>query len=196
MDKVEEFTPTVYGVGYLGVGKHQTQLNGVRSKIYYAWNNILERCYSKRLQIRKSTYIGTTIYKEWECFQTFAKWYQENYIEDFQLDKDILVKGNKVYGPETCCFVPREINNLFTNRKAERGNLPLGVGEFNGKYRASLSVAGVSTYLGTFKNPKEAFQRYKTAKEFHIKVIAEKWKSIIAQNVYQTLVNYEVEITD
>ena len=43
---------------------------------------------------------------------------------DIVLDKDILVKGNKKYSEDTCCFVPVELNNLFTLNKAKRGELP------------------------------------------------------------------------
>ena len=48
-------------------------------------------------------------------------------MEGWQLDKDILIKGNKIYSPDTCCFVPSEINNLFVGCNKSRGSLPIGV---------------------------------------------------------------------
>ena len=194
--EVNKNNPTVYGVGYLGTGIYKTVVNGKRSKVYYAWNNVLERCYSKKLHLRKPTYIGTVICESWECFQKFAQWYENNYIEGFQLDKDILQKGNKIYSPETCCFVPREINNLFTNRSLKRGDFPIGVTKFSNRYRANLTIDGTSLYLGTFDTPEEAFQAYKIAKESHIKEVADKWKPFIKPRVYNTMYNYKVEITD
>lgn len=54
-------------------------------------------------------------------FQEFAEWCQSEYgymnVEQngrfWQLDKDILVSGNMVYSPDTCCFVPNRINSVF-----------------------------------------------------------------------------------
>ena len=188
--------PTVYGLGYLGIGKYKSQCNGKKSKIYCAWNNILERCYSKKLQLRKPTYIGCSIVKEWCNFQNFAKWYEENNINEFQLDKDILKKGNKVYSPDTCCFVPREINNLLTTRKLKRGEFPIGVTKFGNSYCATLTMNRTSTYIGTFSTAEEAFKAYKITKENHIKEVADKWKLKIEPKVYQAMYSYKVEITD
>ena len=43
------------------------------------------------------------------------------------IDKDILYKGNKIYCPEKCIFVPFSINSLFTKRQNRRGDYPIGV---------------------------------------------------------------------
>lgn len=78
---------------------------------------MLERCYSARYQERKPTYKGCSVCDEWLNYQNFAKWYDDNYYEIkgeiMCLDKDILVKGNKIYSPENCVFVPNYINVLF-----------------------------------------------------------------------------------
>ena len=191
------YHPTVYGIGYIGIGKCVTQINNVRSKIYYAWKNILERCYSEKLHKRKPTYKEITICDEWCNFQVFSKWYEENYIKGFQLDKDILVKGNKVYSPETCCFVPSEINNLFTNRKNNRGLLPVGVRKYKDTYRAKLRLNNTQTELKTvFITPEEAFYAYKVAKEREIKRMADKWKEQITTLCYEAMYAYQVEIND
>lgn len=191
------YHPTVYGIGYIGIGKYATQVDKIKSKIYYAWNNILERCYSRKLHKRKPTYKEITICKGWCNFQVFSEWHENNYIEGFQLDKDILIKGNKIYSPETCCFVPSEINNLFTNRKNARGLLPIGVRKCKDGYKVKLRLNNIQTELGiTFPTIKEAFQAYKTAKEEEIKRIADEWRDQIDPRVYQAMINYKVEITD
>lgn len=46
-------------------------------------------------------------------FSNFAEWFDKHHVEGWELDKDILVSGNRTYSPETCCFVPHEINVLF-----------------------------------------------------------------------------------
>ena len=55
---------------------------------------------------------------------------------------------------------------------------------------------GNRTHLGTFSNPEEAFAAYKKAKEAWIKELANKWKDKLKPNVYEALMNYQVEITD
>ncbi|MFR7571700.1 MAG: hypothetical protein ACLUVM_02710 [Blautia faecis] len=140
--------------------------------------------------------------EEWKNFSNFRYWYEKNNYggSNLNLDKDILYKGNKIYSPDTCCLVPGFINTLFTNRKANRGELPLGVykEEKNGKtcYRAGMEVNGQSIKLGTFKTPEEAFQKYKEYKEQYIKDTAKRYKDKIPYSVYEAMMNWKVEITD
>ena len=115
------------------------------------------------------------------------------------MDKDILIKGNKVYSPETCCFVPNEINVLFTKRESLRGKYPIGVSKVNRSeslYQAHISVGKKRVYLGCSNTTNEAFLLYKEGKEQHIKQIANKWKDKLEPRVYKALYNYKVEITD
>ena len=100
------------------------------------------------------------------------------------LDKDILVKGNKIYSPETCCFVPKGINLLFGKNNAKRGNYPIGVCKFKNKFQATINIKGKTISLGHFDTPEEAFEAYKTAKEAYIKEVADEWKDRIEEDVY------------
>jgi hypothetical protein len=109
--------PTVWKVGYLGEGKYISREGGKLTVVYLKWSNMLERCYSEEYHKKQPTYIGCSVDERWHNFQVFAKWFEENYIEGYELDKDILLKGNKIYSPETCCFVPKEINLLFKGHK-------------------------------------------------------------------------------
>ena len=184
---------SIHKVGYIGVGKYRKSSH---HKIYYIWVNILGRCYSITQQTKRPTYIGCIVDERWHNFQNFAKWYEENYIEGFHLDKDILVKGNKIYSPETCTFIPQEINCLLTRRQNHRGSLPIGVKKNQNKFEVIISKVGKSVYIGVFDTPKEAFQVYKTAKETYIKKVANKWKHLITSQTYEALINYKVQITD
>lgn len=195
------FHPSVYNVGYLGEAKNLVSKDGKNTKVYYYWHNILKRSYSDLLKEKYPTYKDVTVCEEWYNFQNFAQWFEENYnpetMENWEIDKDILVKGNKVYSPDTCCFVPHEINSLFTKTNSKRGNYPIGVHKQDNKYVAQINVnKDKQHYLGFFNTPEEAFKAYKTAKESHIKKIAEKYKNIIKPETYQALINYEVKITD
>ena len=196
--RVKDFNrPTILGVGYLGYKKDPKQ-QITKNKAYIVWYNMLKRCYDEKSFVNHPTYKDCYVCKEWLCFKNFEKWYNANLIEDFYLDKDILFKGNKIYSPDTCCFVPNEINCLFTKRQNERGNLPIGVqySESKKRYKASFTRGEDRAFLGYFDTPEEAFQAYKVAKEAWITEVANKWKGKIADNVYEAMMNYEVEITD
>ena len=185
---------SIFGVGYLGVGKYTSFTN---SNIYTVWYGILRRCYCKKFQEKHTTYIGCTLDKRWHNFQVFAKWFEKNYVEGFELDKDILVKGNKSYSQETCVFIPQGINKVFTKCNKVRGEYPIGVVKRpNNKFNSRLSIEGVRNHLGVFDTPEEAFQSYKIAKEKEIKRLADGCIHQITEACYQALINYKVEIND
>ena len=117
-------------------------------------------------------------------------------MQDWHLDKDILCPDCKIYSPETCTFVPTDINFLFTKRQNKRGAYPIGVSYKSGKFRATMTRNNSQFYMGAFSTPNEAFQAYKEGKEDWIKIVADKWKDKIDQRVYQAMYNYQVEITD
>ena len=114
------------------------------------------------------------------------------------LDKDILIKGNKIYSPNTCIFVPQSINTLFIKSDKSRGNLPIGVyyKKQNKKYIAQCKINNEKKYLGSFDTSEEAFQAYKQFKEHYIKQIADEYIELIPQELYDAMYNYEVEYED
>lgn len=192
------FHPTAYGVGYMGVGNHK----GGRSKSvkkYDVWKGMFQRSYCKKVHARKPHYIGCSVDERWHNFQDFGEWYDKNwkdYMVGWELDKDIIKRGNKVYGPDTCAFVPVEINLLLTRNKARRGKYPIGVFYDNGRFRSSVSINKVQKYFGSYDTPEEAFKVSKEEKEKYIKQKADEWKDLIDPRVYDSLYNYQVEITD
>jgi hypothetical protein len=184
------FHISICGIGYFGVGYYKATVNKNTTPVYYKWVGMLQRCYNKNHQEKHPTYIDCTVVEEWHNFQVFAKWYEKNHIEGFELDKDILVKDNKIYSPETCCFVPSEINMLFSETGIKNKSLPKGVCLNNGsgkKYICTFS----KMYLGKFDTIEETLKVYKEAKKQHIKEIADKWKDLIDPRVYNILINYK-----
>ena len=162
---------------------------------------MLQRCYSSKLYIKRPTYKDCSVSENFKYFPYFKEWCNKQVgfdNEGWALDKDILLKGNKIYSEDTCCFVPNEINTLIINNKASRGGTPVGVhcSKETGKYLAKLTKCGVYAYLGTFNTPEEAFYVYKREKDKYIKEVADKWKDNIDIRVYEALMNYEVSIYD
>lgn len=172
--------------------------NGKKLKSYEVWQCMLLRCYSRS----KFTvaYESCSVCTEWLYFSNFKKWFDKNYIEGYHLDKDLLIKGNKIYSPETCCFIPQEINKLFTRRTRMRGDLPIGVSlERKTKgFVSSMTHNGESKYLGFYKTKEDAFLAYKREKERLIKELAEEYynKGMISETVRNAMFKYNVEITD
>ena len=189
--------PSIYGVGYDGIGKYTTTRNGKNTKEYVVWKGMIERCYSVEYKKKRHNYTECSVIVAWHNFQNYAQWYENNYKENFEADKDILIKGNKIYSPETCCFVPQEINTLFTKSNKTRGELPIGVRiTKQQRYQARISKGIYSKCIGTFHTIEEAFQVYKIAKEEYIKEMADKWRGQITEPCYEAMYAYEVEITD
>lgn len=167
-------------------------------KAFSVWRSMLQRCYDEKYQQKEPTYIGCTVCEEWLMFSNFLKWFEDSYVDGYQLDKDIIHKGNKVYAPEHCAFVPREINSLLLRKQSARGDTPIGVkyDKRRGYYSASVLYDGHAHFLGYTKNEEEAFLLYKTAKEKRIVEVANMYKDVIDNRIYNALINYKVEITD
>lgn len=197
------YEPRYYGKGYLGEGNHNIKENGECTKCYRTWHHMLERCYDEKHRDKYKTYEDCYINEEWLNYQNFADWFDENYYEidneQMSIDKDILCKGNKEYGPNTCVFTPQKINSLFPKSDNIRGELPIGI--YLDKRRGTYEVRcqdgnNNKIYIGAFDNMEEAFEAYKEEKEFIIKLFAEAYKDEIPEELYIAMYNYEVEIND
>lgn len=174
-------------------------LDDVTKMAYDTWRLMLDRCYNSNYHKTHPTYKSCSVCDEWLRFSNFKKWFEQNYVNGYQLDKDILVKGNRVYSPQTCCFIPQRINSLFTKQsKAIRKGI-VGVTErYNGKFLAYYTKNKKNICIGTYDTQEEAFEAYKMHKENYIKEIAQEYfdNGMITEKVYQALMNYKVEITD
>jgi hypothetical protein len=195
------YSPTVCGVGI--VGKETTTINGKKIKSYACWKGMLKRCYDNKFKLKYPTYKDVTCCDEWLYYKNFKEWYSENYYEiegeKMDLEKDILVKGNKVYSPETCLFVPHRINEMFVKNNIKRGHLPIGVmhNKKRDKYRVQCNDGnGNQVALGFYLTIEEAFNVYKQYKETLIKRVADFYKDQIPYKLYEAMYNWKVEITD
>ena len=197
----DRYSSSVYGVGILGT-KYPSRVNGVKTKEYVLWNGMLQRCYSDTIKKKKPTYIGCEVSDNFKSYEYFYEWCNKQIgfgNQDWHLDKDLLIKGNKVYNENTCVFLPQEINSLLIKRESLRGEYPIGVYWHNASKAFETRVSknkGKQECLGHFKTETEAFNAYKVAKETFIKEQANKWKSQIDPRAYEALMSYEVNIDD
>ena len=197
----DPYSPSVFGVGVVGT-KYPITISGRNTKEYDLWKSMVRRCYSDKYQKKYPTYEGCKVSDNFKSYEYFYEWCNKQIgfgNKGFDLDKDLLVKGNKVYSEYSCIFLPNEINLLLTKRTASRGNHLIGVYYHKrGKvFMAQVSKnKGKQEKLGSFNTELEAFNAYKIAKESFVKEQANKWKGQIDIRAYNALMNYEVEITD
>lgn len=199
------YYPVVFNKGY--TGNKYPIANGKQSiKEYKLWIQVLRRTCSEEYKKRFPAYKDVTICNEWLNFENFYEWLhsQENFEKwlngkRWAIDKDILLKGNKIYSPDTCCLVPQYINNLFMRKENDRGEFPIGVSwnKDNSAFSATCSYNG-SKFLGYFNSPDEAFNVYKFYKEKLIKEKAQEAfnNNDINEKCYRAMLRYQVEITD
>lgn len=136
--------------------------NGCTSRgfcpFYKRWSDMLRRCYSNKYP----SYVGCEVCDEWLVFSNFKSWMETQDWEGKDLDKDLLIEGNKVYSPDTCVFIHPSINNFLINNGASRGLYPIGVSTANGRFKAECNnpLKGKKEYLGYYDTPEEAHQVY------------------------------------
>lgn len=200
------YYPSVFGVGITG-NKYPTKINRKHVAEYVAWHNIISRSYNEKDKNKNPTYENVTCCDEWLYYENFYEWLhsQPNFDkwlngDKWAVDKDILNKGNKVYSPETCCLVPQNVNGLFVKNNIFRNDLPIGVVKNGDGFQAHCNNPFTHKYenLGVYKTQDEAFYVYKTRKEEIIKQVAqiEFDKGNINKQCYESMMKYEVEITD
>lgn len=186
------YSPEVYGKGFIGVGKFEKTSNGDPTKAYNAWRGMLQRCYHELTRLKLPTYEQCTVATPWHNFQNFAGWFYENYKAGWEVDKDLLLKGNKLYSEDTCAMVPGEINVVLLKSKAIRGDCLIGVSKKNEKFVAQMN----GRYLGYFETELEAYLCYKTHKEKKLKDLAHYYRAGLSTKAFQALIDYEVEQGD
>ncbi len=84
------------------------------------------------------------------------------------LDKDILISGNRVYGPNTCVLVSSALNKFLTDSRATRGEWPIGVhlDKRENKFKAQCNnpFTGKRENLGIFICANEAHETWRSRK--------------------------------
>lgn len=213
------YQPSVCGIGYIGEGRFLPNSykilppgkQYVDPRIYAYWQRMISRCYNEKEQAKPSgkAYIGCRVAEIWHNFQNFAEWAYKKEQAWFseagmiwELDKDCLFPGNREYSPESCTFLPPDINIVLADSPRPKG-LPRGVnyikpataGAKEG-YIARCHIFGERKYLGYYEDEMTAFYKYKAFKEDHIKILAEKFKDKLEPEAYNALLKCEIKPYD
>lgn len=197
--------PTVCGVGIIG-----SYSNMCHTKEYKTWSDMLVRCFNQKVKEKYPTYKNVTCCEEWKQFGNFLEWINAQGNLDIWkqmrrgcLDKDIAVKHNNIYSPQTCFLVPDYINKIFKTEVANRGGAPLGISKTkkrNGDliYYITCCINGEKIFLGQTEDPIDGFYKYKEYKEKRIKEIALKsfQNQEVTRECYEAMMNYTIDITD
>jgi len=152
---------------------------------YVAWGHMMDRAYAKRYSVETSSYFGVHTCEDWLYASKFVEWMNTQVWQGLELDKDILVQGNKIYSPETCSFVPKVINLLLIRSVQKDRDLPTGVclRVYKGKKKTSIDYAVncSSVFLpsgqvsGFFKTKEEAHRFWQVNKARAIEQAVEWW---------------------
>lgn len=197
------YQPRIFGVGYLGVGPYLTRWtdpngNSYKTKEYRAWQNMLERSYGEKYQARNPTYVGCSVHPDWHNFQTFAEWYTSqpnHWVDYFQLDKDLLYPGNKLYSSGTCVLIPGEINsmlNMGANHN-NKSNLPEGYRRSpSGNIRAMIYGIQPECFSKTFKTLLDAVHWRNNQMMFRIMAVMNKYSLVLTPYLFD-LIEYRLE---
>lgn len=157
----------VHGVG-LNDWPQTVWAAGKELKSYRTWCSMLKRCYSTIYHTTNPAYRDCTVNGEWHSFVSFERWFTSRYFDNCALDKDILVQGNREYGPNACLLVTQELNNLLTCNESRRGIYPMGVRKNGKNFQAAITKHRYALALGTYDTPLEAHQAWQKARANHI----------------------------
>ena len=185
---------TYFGVGYLGVGKYRMCKNRQPTPSYSAWRFLMMRLFCEKRLLLNPTYRVCTICKTWLNFQVFSEWFysHKSYGMGYELDKDLLVQGNKHYSPETCLMIPQEINKAL--KTVQVNSVVAGVRKrTNTKgYQVRVTEHGKRRHVGEFYTVEEASAAYVEAKERYIKNLALSWANRIEWKAFKALMEWKV----
>ena len=177
----------ICGVAFNDVGYQvQPLINGRQLKcpFYEKWKGMIRRCYETSPPRKNNRYFDCVVSEEWKYLSVFRAWMIKQDWEDRELDKDILIPGNKLYSKDTCIFISHKINSLLLASNRSRGDLPIGVTlkKSNGWYSARARHNNKTVFLGDYKDVETASLSYRNFKSSHIIKIAQQQSDLILKD--------------
>lgn len=183
-----------YGVGVNDsdyITQYTSKIDGGRLNCpaYACWSSILFRTKCCKFHEKNSTYIGVDVCSEWMVFSNFRKWWLENQVDGWQIDKDLIGDGT-IYAPNSCIFVPSWLNKFTVDHAAARGKFPIGVSyhSITKKYKAECGHPKIGAmYIGVFSTPEDA-SRARTKKKLEIALELKAEMDEIGTRIYDKVV--------
>lgn len=81
------------------------------------WYDMRNRCkINGSIQNRQPRYIGCTMSENFKDFQFFVEWHIKQIgfgLKDYQIDKDLLISGNKEYHEDKCVFIAKTVKYVL-----------------------------------------------------------------------------------
>ena len=176
-------------LGYTQEGKQ------IICPFYTRWRFLLSRCYSetkwkqtnKRGYLKNAQYEFCEVVDEWHRFTNFKSWMEKQDWEGKHLDKDILVPGNTIYGPDTCMFIPPHINLILVEQKPGKYGNGIRYDKRTNVFRVQIRIGGKRITTGSFATAEGAKELYTKLRREEIIKEANKLSDIKLKNA---LINY------
>jgi hypothetical protein len=185
------YFPTVFGIGYRGIGEFQAAIHGKDTPVYVKWHSMLQRAYCPLYKEKFPTYKEVTVAEDWHNFQNFAKWVDSQEVKDiknYDLDKDLKIVGNKEYSEAACLFVPAQINAAL--EKPARGvSGASGVYLRDCGYQIMIGRYGKRFNVGFHKDLDTATAMYYKAKADYLIELANLHIDRMPESTYNLVIN-------
>ena len=157
-------TKGVCGKGYKDKNT-PVAIDGKIDPAYACWSNMINRCYSGRYKG-----YNAEVCSEWLMYENFRDWFYTQDWKGKELDKDILGDGS-IYSPETCMFISKQLNNFLVRSNRSLGK-PFGTRVMTKEgwlYKVYVRnpFNGKREYYGSYKNIKDAQEKYDVVKNQH-----------------------------
>ncbi|QOE32309.1 DNA binding protein [Klebsiella phage Muenster] len=191
MRKGSKKSDLVHGFGINDIHR-DSKLDSDYYRCYGIWVGFLRRCYSNNRSLKNISYTNTVVCDEWKYYSNFKIWYYNNYIEGYQIDKDVIGGTLDIYSPETCAFIPNLINSCIIDGNRKDKSTPIGVSlsiyKNNVKYRTCITKYGKQLKnFGLYDNPYDAHKIWQIEKRNYLLELIDKYSNDVVPEVIQGL---------
>lgn len=129
------------------------------------------------------SYVNVSVCEEWKTFSNFNKWFDKHWRKGWDLDKDL--KGHLLYSPDTCVYLPKEINQCLQRHK--------GIKKSNGVWIAEYSRGGQLERIGEYGSKEEAQEAYLKEKKEYLDYLVQLYRLSLNKEVQTLLKEYKFE---
>lgn len=190
LTKIKDYSQRpIFGIGY-AIGSEQNPVilsNGLGDHSHKLWYGMMLRCYKDG---GVKSYKDASVCGEWHNYMNFRTWYFQNcdieHAGYFALDKDLFGNGKKMYSPETCCFLPNEINSTIKGLKRYDEN---NITDTSAKvvYHLSLQLEKYNDFLS---------DKVKTRLSEIVRIYRRKYQSMTGHDLCKVFENERIAKSD